>query len=87
MQTRKVFCALITEDKFESAADEKCVAKKKLETSRDCIGEVTVCPGDWFTGRWSKVRKLRQHHSVSLKRYNERSLNSFLKTHTSLALR
>ncbi|KAK4885313.1 hypothetical protein RN001_001584 [Aquatica leii] len=54
IQTRKVFCATIGEDSIKKIEDSNCDPAKKYNTTRDCTAERDTCPGEWFTGPWSK---------------------------------
>lgn len=57
VQTRNVHCAQFDNDVIKPTVDEsKCSADEKPESSKECdTGK--ECPGQWFTGPWSKCSK------------------------------
>lgn len=55
MQTRRVFCAAVTDDGISKVEDDKCDLEKKYNGLKNCTAEVEECRGEWFSGPWSKV--------------------------------
>lgn len=57
VQTRNVHCAQFDKDVIKPTTDEsKCSAEEKPEASKECdTGK--ECPGQWFSGPWSKCSK------------------------------
>ncbi|VEN50612.1 unnamed protein product [Callosobruchus maculatus] len=57
VQTRTLFCGVVTEQGVQKVENEKCDQNRHFETIRNCTGEEKECPGEWFSGPWGECSK------------------------------
>ncbi|GJQ76338.1 hypothetical protein Trydic_g2060 [Trypoxylus dichotomus] len=57
VQTRKVFCTKPTDDGFKKVESSNCDPLKKYDAVQNCTAAIKECPGEWFTGPWTKCTK------------------------------
>ncbi|KAF9413443.1 hypothetical protein HW555_008335 [Spodoptera exigua] len=57
VQTRKVFCGLLSDDSVEKVEDSKCAHLPKYNDTKPCSVPKEKCPSQWFTGPWSECTK------------------------------
>lgn len=55
VQTRTIFCGVITAHGVEKVELDKCDPSRHFETIKNCTGEQKECEGEWFSGPWGEV--------------------------------
>lgn len=57
VQTRTVFCGVVTKNGVQEVEKDKCDPSKNFELIKDCVGEQETCFGEWFSGPWADCSK------------------------------